>query len=49
MPMCHRQTFRKISQNLEFLYNFCNDNRNNPFHFACWNYFLDNQNIKLDK
>ena len=32
-PMCHRQFFRKTSQNQEFLNNFCNDNEN-PFHFA---------------
>ena len=34
MPMCHRQFFRVISQNPEYVDNFCND-LNNPFHFAC--------------
>ena len=47
MPMCHIQFFRKISQNLEYIYNFCDDNRNKPFHFACWKWYFDNQNIKL--
>ena len=34
IPMCHRQFFRVISQNREYVDNFCND-LNNPFHFAC--------------
>ena len=33
-PICHRQFFGVISQNREYVDNFCND-RNNPFHFAC--------------
>ena len=35
-PMCHRLFFRRISQNKEYIENFCND-INNPFHFACRN------------
>ena len=34
MPMCHRQFFRVISQNRDYVENFCND-MENPFHFAC--------------
>ena len=34
IPMCHRQYFRKTSQNREYINNFCND-MENPFHFAC--------------
>ena len=34
MLMCHRQFFREISQNRDFVNNYCND-RNKPFHFAC--------------
>ena len=34
IPMCHRQFFRVISQNREYVDNFCND-FNNPFPFAC--------------
>ena len=34
IPMCHRRFFRVISQNRDFVDNFCND-RNNTFHFAC--------------
>ena len=34
IPMCHRQFFRVISQNREYVDNFCND-LNSPFHFAC--------------
>ena len=34
MPMCHRQFFRVISQNRDYMENFCND-MENPFHFAC--------------
>ena len=34
IPLCHRQFFRVISQNREYVDNFCND-LNNPFHFAC--------------
>ena len=34
IPMCHRQFFRVISQNREYVENFCND-AENPFHFSC--------------
>ena len=34
IPMCHRQFFRVISQNRQYVDNFCNDS-NNPFHFSC--------------
>ena len=33
-PICHRHFFRKLSQNKEYVKNFCND-MENPFHFAC--------------
>ena len=34
IPMCHRQFFRVISQNHDYVEYFCNDS-NNAFHFAC--------------
>ena len=34
IPMCHRQFYRIISQNREYVENFCNDVEN-IFHFAC--------------
>ena len=34
IPMCHRQFFSVISQNRDYVDNFCNDS-NNTFHFAC--------------
>ena len=34
IPMCYRQFFRVISQNRDYVENFCND-MENPFHFAC--------------
>ena len=34
IPIMHRQFFKIISQNKEYVEYFCND-RNNPFHFAC--------------
>ena len=36
--MCHRQFFRKISQNRECKNNFCND-MEDPFHIACQKWF----------
>ena len=33
MPMSHRQFFKILSQNSEYVKNHCND-LNNPFHFA---------------
>ena len=32
--MCHRQFFKVISQNRDYVDRFSID-RNNPFHFAC--------------
>ena len=37
IPMCQRLFFRKMSENKEYVENFCND-LNNPFHFACQNW-----------
>ena len=42
IPMCNRLFFRRISQNIEHIENFCND-LNNPFHFKCRKWYLDNQ------
>ena len=33
-PPLHRQFFRKISQNRDYIQTFCNEHRNS-FHFAC--------------
>ena len=33
-PPLHRQFFIKISHNLDYIQTYCNDRRN-PFHFAC--------------
>ena len=33
IPMSHRQFFKVISQNLDYVENFCDD-LDNPFHFA---------------
>ena len=44
IPMCHRLFFRRISQNKESIENFCND-LNNPFHFKCRKWYLDNQTL----
>ena len=38
MPMCHRQFFRIISQNREYINNFRND-MEYPFPFACQKWF----------
>ena len=38
IPMCHRQFLRNLSQNPEYVENFCNK-LNNSFHFACWEEF----------
>ena len=42
IPIMHRQFFKIISQNPEYVKNFCN-NMENPFHLACrmW-YFYNN-------
>ena len=34
MPVCDRRSFQVVSQNREYVDDFCNDS-NNPFHFAC--------------
>ena len=34
IPIMHRQFFKKLSQNCDYVQTHCND-RNNPFHFAC--------------
>ena len=34
IPIMHRQFFRILSQNRDYVQTHCND-RNNPFHFAC--------------
>ena len=44
IPRCHRLFSRRISQNNEYLENFCND-LNIPFHFACRKWYLDNQTL----
>ena len=41
LPPLHRQFFIKISQNRDYIQTFCNDRRN-PFHFACRQWFLYN-------
>ena len=41
-PIMHRQFFKIISQNPEYVKTHCN-NRNNPFHFAIRKWYLDNQ------
>ena len=38
IPICHRQFFKKLSQNPEYVKNFCTD-LYNPFHFACRKWF----------
>ena len=38
IPMCHRQFFRVISQNREYLENFCKDVEN-PSRFLCQKWF----------
>ena len=37
----HRQFFRKISQNRDYIQTHCNDRRN-PFHFACRQWYSYN-------
>ena len=37
----HRQFFIKISQNRDYIQTYCNDRRN-PFHFACRQWYLYN-------
>ena len=40
-PPMHRQFFIKISKNKEYIQTHCNDRRN-PFHFACRQWYLYN-------
>ena len=40
-PPLHRQFFIKISQNRDYIHTFCNDRRN-PFHFACRQWYSYN-------
>ena len=42
----HRQFFIKISQNRDYIQSHCNDRRN-PFHFACRQWFSTYVNIQL--
>ena len=40
-PPLHRQFFIKISQNRDYIQTYCNDRRN-PFHFACRQWYSYN-------
>ena len=40
-PPLHRQFFKKISQNRDYIQTHCNDRRN-PFHFACRQWYSYN-------
>ena len=42
IPMCHRQFFKILSPNPEYVQTHCNDRRN-PFQYACLKWYLDNQ------
>ena len=39
IPIMHRQFFRKLSQNPDYIQTFCKDRRN-LFHFACRKWYL---------
>ena len=41
IPMCHRHFFRHLSHKKENIQTLCND-RKNPFHFACRQWYLYN-------
>ena len=41
LPIMHRNSFKKLSQNPENIQTHCND-RNNPFHLACRKWYLYN-------
>ena len=41
MPMSQRLIFKRIAQNRENIKTHCNDKRN-PFHFACRQWYLYN-------
>ena len=40
-PPSHRQFFRKLSHNRDYIQTYCND-RKNPFHFACRQWYSYN-------
>ena len=44
IPKMHRQFFKMLSQDPDFIQTFGN-NRNNPFHFSIRKWFLDNQSL----
>ena len=37
----HRRFFKKLSQNRDYIQTYCN-NRRNPFHFACCQWYSNN-------
>ena len=41
IPIIHRQFFRRIVQNRDYIQTFYNDRRN-PFHFACRQWYSFN-------
>ena len=41
IPIMHRQFFRKLAQNRDYIQTHCNDRRN-PFRFACRQWYLYN-------
>ena len=41
IPIMHRQFSKTLVQNLENIQTFCNDRRN-PFHFTCRQWYLYN-------
>ena len=45
-PPLHRQFFIKISHNRDYIQTYCNDRRN-PFHFACRQWYSYNNPGKL--
>ena len=45
-PPLHRQFFIKISHNRDYIQTYCNDRRN-PFHFACRQWYSYNNPVKL--
>ena len=42
IPMCHRKSLLKISQNRDYIQTHCNERRN-PFHFACRHWYSNNK------
>ena len=39
LPPLHRQFFRKLAQNRDYIQTHCNDRRN-PFQFACRQWYI---------